>query len=173
MTDQSFNALISLLEQEEAIYSEMASLLDKEREALLAMALDRLGELTSRKETLALRIKAMDESRRLLARRLGAAFGLDPEQITLVALCRLAPPEIAMRLSRIGIRLKETVKLCQTTNDFNARAAHRGMELVSGSIEYLIAQADPAGKVYQAPGARGYAAAGRRPGSSGFISRQV
>lgn len=178
MTHQSFEALISLLEQEAAIYEEMALLLDQEREALLGLALDRLGELTSRKETLGLRIKAMDESRKLLARRLGAAYGLAPDQVTLTTLGKLAPPDTAQRLGRIGQRLRETVERCQAVNDYNARAAHRGMDLVSGAIEYLIAQADPAGQVYQAPrpaGARGGYPPARRPGvgASGFISRQV
>lgn len=177
MTNQSFEALITLLDQEEAIYGEMASLLDQEREALLAMAMDRLGELTSRKETLGLRIKAMDESRKLLARRLGNAFGLAPDQVTLSNLCRLAPTEMGLRLNRCGLKLKETVERCQAVNEFNAKATHRGMELVSGAIEYLIAQADPAGKVYQAPRptARGGYPPARRPGTgaSGFISRQA
>lgn len=175
MINSQLEALITLLEQEEAIYSEMAILLDEERAALVAMATDRLGEVVARKETLALRIKAMDESRKLLARRLGAAYGLSPERITLVDLCRQAPPELAMRLSRSGLKLKQTVQRCQEVNDYNARAATRGRELVSGAIEYLIAQADPAGNVYQAPKAKGGygAAAGRRPGYSGFISRQA
>lgn len=175
MTQQSFEALISLLEQEEAIYKEMALLLEQERDALLAMTMDRLGEVTSRKETLALRIKALDESRKLLARRLGSAFGLDPDQVTLVTLCqKAATPDIAMRLSRVGLSLKAAVQHCKEINDYNARAASQGMSLVTGAIEYLIAQADPAGKVYQSPRpkAGGYSPA-RRPVSATFISRQV
>jgi flagellar biosynthesis/type III secretory pathway chaperone len=174
MINTQLEALITLLEQEEAIYGEMAILLAEERDALLAMAMDRLGQLTARKETLALRIKAMDESRKMLARRLGDAFGLSPDQVTLAGLCRQAPPELAMRLSQIGLKLKETVQHCQSVNEHNARAATRGRELVTGAIEYLIAQADPAGNVYQAPKAKGgYGAAGRRPGHAGFISRQA
>lgn len=172
MINQSFDALIALLEQEDAIYGEMAILLDQEREALLAMALDRLGEITSRKETLALRIKAMDESRKLLARRLGTALGLDPDSITLSGLGEAVPPELSRRLARIGQALKQTVLRCQAVNEFNARAASRGMNLVTSSIEYLIAQADPAGKLYEAPRGKGYGGA-RRPGASGFISRQA
>lgn len=177
METQSFLALISLLEQEEAIYGEMATLLDEEREALLAMALDRLGELTSRKETLALRIKAMDESRKLLARRLGTFFCLEPDQVTLSALGRHAPAHLAAPLQAAGEKLRATVERCQAINEYNARAASRGMSLVASSIEYLIAQADPVGKLYQAPvrGARagGYGASLRRASGSGFIQRQA
>jgi len=172
MMHQSLTALIGLLEQEETIYREMAVLLDEEREALLGMAVERLGEITARKETLVLRIKALDESRKLLARRLGDACGLKPEEVTISRLCLIAPPETAARLSRIGQALRATLERCQAVNTFNERAASRGMSLIGGAIEYLIAQADPLGKLYQAPRAKGYGPA-LRHGASGFISRQV
>lgn len=179
MMIQTFQALLALLEQEESIYSEMATLLEQEREALLAMKVDRLGQIASRKETLGLRIKAMDESRKMLSRRLGAALGLESDKITLTVLSQVAPADVGVRLGQIGQKLKQIVLKCQAANEFNARAACRGLDLVSGAIEYLIAQADPAGKLYQAPkkgkALGGYGAGGsnRFSGPSGFISRQV
>ena len=172
MLTQTYAALISLLEQEEAIYGEMAVALNEEREALLAMAADRLGELASRKETLALRVKALDESRKLLARRLESALGIPPEELTVTRLVQHAPSGMGERLRRVGQTLRQSVERCQAVNQFNERAARRGMSLLGGAIQYLIAQADPAGKLYQAPRPKGYAAGGHS-GASGFISRQV
>jgi flagellar biosynthesis/type III secretory pathway chaperone len=171
---QSLESLIDLLKQEWAIYDEMAVLLDGEREALLAMAAGRLGEIVARKDTLALRIKALDESRKLLARRLAASCGLRTDQVTVTKLSQLAPPEGARRLIRAGKALRQIVEQCQDLNQFNAMAAHRGMDVVGGVIQHLIFHADPAGKVYHAPSGggayQGVTSGSRAPG---FISRRV
>jgi flagellar biosynthesis/type III secretory pathway chaperone len=170
---QPIESLISLLQQEHAIYCEMASLLAEERQALLAMAFAQVSELAGRKETLALRIKALDESRKLLARRLGAQCGLPSDQVTVNDLAACVPGPQAQRLRTVGAALRHAVQQCQELNRHNERAARRGLELVTGAIHHLIDAADPAGKVYQAPHAPGYPAARRgKGGSSGFLSRE-
>ena len=156
----------------------MAELLALEREAMLAMAMDRLGEVVARKETLALRLKALDESRRALARRLASLCGASSDQLTISDLCQSAPPFVAAELRRSGQRLREAVLNCQSINDFNARAARRGLQLVGDVIHHLIDQADPTGKLYEAPRPRpkGYAGSASGRGSAlggGFISRKA
>jgi flagellar biosynthesis/type III secretory pathway chaperone len=172
--NRHYEALIDLLLQEEAIYRELTELLDEEREAMLRLAVERLGEIVSRKETLGLRIKALDESRKVLARRLGTQLGLATDQVTVTNLCGRAPRSVAERLETIGRRLRRTVTACQEKNAYNARAATRGMELVASAIGHLIAQADPAGKVYQATRrpTQSYATLSKTSGS-GWISRRV
>ncbi|HOE96936.1 MAG TPA: flagellar protein FlgN [Candidatus Sumerlaeota bacterium] len=174
MSEQPYESLLTLLGEERAIYEEMADLLDQEREAMLAMAVDRLAEIVARKETLALRIKALDESRRVLARRLGAALGLPPHELTISELYAAAPAEIAGRLRAVGAALREVVVRCREINQFNERAARRGLELVGGAIQTLLEQADPTGKVYEAPRprARGYGGP-VAPGGGGIFSRQA
>lgn len=176
MDTQSFESLISLLQQEHAIYCEMAELLAGEREAMLAMAAARVTELTARKQTLVLRIKALDESRKLLARRLGAQCGLDPDGVTLTTLCEFADAPHALRLRTVGEALRQAVLHCQELNRFNERAARRGLELVSGVIQQLIDQADPAGRLYQPPAGGGGYPRPRRSGAggqSGYLSHEA
>jgi flagellar biosynthesis/type III secretory pathway chaperone len=174
MSYQAFQALGTLLQHEQAIYEQMAGLLEQEREALLAMAADRLGEIVAQKETLALRVKALDESRKVLARRLGALIGLTPDQVTVANLCAQAPAELAGPLAQAGEGLRRVVLRCQEINAFNAQAANRGLELVSGMMEHLLERADPAGKVYQPPAAgRAYPGAGRRTVAASLISHQA
>ena len=174
MISESLEALIDLLGQERLIYDEMAELLDQEREAMLAMAMDRLGEVVARKETLVLRIKALDESRKVLARRLGTAFSLPPTRLALAELCHHAPPPYDEELDRAGRDLRTSLEHCQSKNEFNARAARRGLELINTAIHHMIDQSDPAGKVYHAPRKRGrLQSVGGVQGQSGFISRQI
>lgn len=169
-----FEALIDLLQQEETIYQEMALLLSQERDALSALAVERLGEIVARKETLALRIKALDESRKVLARRLAQSLRFPENEITISLLCSQAPGPQAQRLRQIGDSLRRCVEHCKQLNDHNERAVARGMDLINDAIQYMIDSADPTGKVYQAPGAKG--AYGGRAGHAarpGLISRQV
>lgn len=171
-----FDSLISLLAQEQAIYAELAVLLGEERTALRAMNASLLGEIVSRKETLALRVKALDESRRILANRLGRELGLPSDEVTVTRLASLAPPALGARLNEIGQSLKEVVLECQRINKENKRAAMHGSEIMGGMVEYLIKGVDPHGAVYQAPlqGAKGaYGSSPARHEGPRLISRQV
>lgn len=173
MVVKAFESLIDLLSQEQAIYNEMAGLLDSEREAMLTMATERLDAIVSCKETLALRLKALDESRKMLASRLGNVQGLPPDQVTITKLSETAPSSVAERLRRTGAQLRETVERCRVINQFNARAAIRGVEMVSGAIEQLITTADPVGKLYAKPTSKGGYGTAVRRSVSGFITRQA
>jgi hypothetical protein len=143
---------------------------------MLAMAIARLGEIASRKETLALRIKALDESRKLLARRLGQELNIPPDQVTVTRLCAQAPSAVATRLELAGRTLRETVMTCRELSENNACAARKGLELTGGMIDFMIREADPAGRLYTAPRPNakrgGYTGMSQTKGS-GFISRQA
>lgn len=168
--------LVTLLGEEHEIYGELAGVLELEHAALLAMEVSELGVCTSRKETLALRLRALDESRRLIAGRLATLLGVPKEAVTITRLCGAAGGAASVRLQLAAERLKMVVQRCHELNQVNSIAARKGLELASGAIQFLLAPPDPAGRVYQSPrgGARGYAAAGSRPAQApGLISRQV
>jgi flagellar biosynthesis/type III secretory pathway chaperone len=175
-SQQDYEALIDLLEQEEAIYREMLALLDEEREAMLRMRVDQVMRLTSRKETLALRVKALDESRKMLARRLAAGLGTPPDQVTVTRLCEQAPFGVAKRLAAAGDRLRQVVAACKTKNEANGRTAACGMNVIAGAMDHLIAHADPTGVVYRPSrrdGHGGYARLTKAVPSLGLVSRQA
>lgn len=174
----SCESLIELLHEELSIYAELAGLLEAERAAMHAMALDALTRATAAKDTLLLRIKALDESRKLLAQRLASELGLPRDEVTLTRLAQVAPAPQAAQLRAAGNALRERVEQCQALNRHNALAAERGLDLVNRGIQYLVETADPAGRVYQKshkPAAYGPQATLKRTGSTpaGFISRQV
>lgn len=164
-----FDDLISLLLEEAAIYRQMSALLAEEREALLSMAASDLAEICARKETLALRVKALDESRKLLSDRLGRRFGIAPADLTVSTLCRLAPKPVAERLDAARKELRELALECKNLNEANSRAARRGVDLITSAVEFLLADPDPAGRVYQKKG--GYGAPARR--SPEVVSHQA
>ncbi|MEN6626583.1 MAG: flagellar protein FlgN [Candidatus Sumerlaeia bacterium] len=171
MITTHFESLIALLGQEQAIYEEMAEVLRAEGEALTSMAAHKLAELVSRKETLVLRVKALDESRRLLARRLGAALGLTGADLTVSRLAARAEGGMGWRLIAAGESLRAVIDECRKLNEKNGIAARRGLDLIGDAARWLIEQADPSGPVYR-PGrkATAYTSAGRGPA---FISREA
>lgn len=174
MLTEHYEALIALLGQEQAIYEEMAGLLAVEGEALTQMAAHRLAEIVTRKETLVLRVKALDESRRLLARRLGAALGISSADLTLKNMAARSSNGMGRRLIAAGDSLRATIEQCRKINEHNSIAARRGLDLIGDAARWLIEQVDPAGPVYR-PGRSGrgqaaYGATGRGPA---FISREA
>jgi flagellar biosynthesis/type III secretory pathway chaperone len=173
---QDYEALIDLLAQEEAIYRDMLVLLDEEREAMLRMRVDQVMRLTSRKETFVLRVKALDESRKMLARRLAAALGMPSDQVTVTRLCDSAPAGVAKRLAAAGAQLRHAVGACKAKNDANGQTAACGMKVIAGAMDHLIAHADPTGVVYRPSrrdGHGGYARLAKTVPSLGLVSRQA
>ena len=161
MTTEAFDALLGLLAQEEAIYTEMADLLEREQKALGAMAAGALGELAARKETLALRVKALDESRRVLARRLGASLGLEQDQVTISRLATGVGGDTGRRLTAAGVSLRGVVERCRRLNEANGLAARRGLDLIAGAARWLVEQSDPAGPIWRPGKAGAYGAPAR------------
>lgn len=175
MNTKPFEALIKLLQQEQVIYEELAQLLEIERQALLSMEADQVGQIVSRKQTLALRVKTLDESRKMLSRRLGTLCGLRFEQVTTTQLAKCAPAGVGERLRRAARDLRGVVEHCQQVNKYNDGAARKAVDLLGGAIEYMIQQADPVGQVYT-PGKRAQSGgsssgAGKSTGGPGLISR--
>ena len=166
--EKSWDDLVRLLEEETEIYGRMGELLQGEREALLHLEAARLAEICSEKETLGLRIKALDESRKILSERLGRRFAIPCDRLTLSELCRRAPLEKSERLQRARGELRRRAHHCKQLNDYNSRAARRGLDLMNGAIDFLLTEGDPAGKVYEKSGGYG---PGRK--SPSMISQQV
>ena len=155
--------LIALLEEEAAIYGRIGALLEREQKALLGLEVSELGEIASQKEMLALRIKTLDESRQIMSARLGAGLGMGPGEVTVSALCDAIRrglldtgasdrAQLADRLDEVRQKLKDRAESCRGINEINSRAARRGLDLISGAIEHLLTEADPAGHLYQKKG---------------------
>ena len=167
---QAFEDLIKLLEEESEIYGEMGELLEAEQDALRRLAAPELGEITARKETLALRVKDLDESRKVMSEGLGRRLEIAPEELTVTALCERAPASASRRLHQVRTTLRDRASACKAINDYNSRAARRGLDLVSGAIGYLLQDADPTGKVYKKKGGYGQASRHVRPA---MVSQEV
>src|SRR5262245_52855717 len=101
--------LITLLGEEAAIYAGLAGTLELESTALLKSEVVRIGELGSKKETLALRLKALDESRKLIAKRFATLLGVPANLITVSRLAKAAGGLDGQRLANAAARLKALV----------------------------------------------------------------
>lgn len=169
-TRKAFQDLIDLLVEETQIYAELASLLEVERDALKRLRAPLLEEIAAKKDTLGLRLKALGESRLILARRMGRGFGIASDELTVTELTHFAPRDLRGTLDRARTELRDQVLACKKVNEYNSMTATQGIDLVRSAIGFLIADHDPAGKIYERKGTYGRVAKSARPV---MISKQV
>jgi len=169
-TRKAFQDLINLLVEETQIYGELASLLEAERDALTRLRASLIEEIAAKKDTLGLRIKALGESRLILARRMGQGFGIASDELTITELLKFVPRDMRRELEHARTKLRSQAMACKKANEYNSMAAAQGVDLMRSAIGFLVADHDPAGKIYQRKGAYGRLAKNPRPA---IVSKQI
>jgi len=148
-----FDKLISILHGELQLYRRLQGVLAEEQEALQALAAERLLALANEKDSLALQLKALDESRRLAIESIAERFGQEEaESLRLGDIAALAPETEAAELRRLGAELRAAVEGGQTRNVSNRCLANHSLQIVREAIR-VLAQPDEIHKTYRPKGA--------------------
>jgi flagellar biosynthesis/type III secretory pathway chaperone len=108
----SIESLIGILEEEVRGYSELLSLLRKEKEAILSFRPGEIEEMAKEKDALVLKLRLLDDERKRLLREQVAEEGLEPDLMTLYQRTgdgRL--PELRSRLKSLLIGIQELNEL--------------------------------------------------------------
>jgi flagellar biosynthesis/type III secretory pathway chaperone len=122
--------LLDILSRQHRIYLDILTLTEEEHAALARRRPDSILETTRRKETMALQIKTLEESRRAIYRRLGRQWGIPTEELRLQDAIARCTGDLSVRLSEIRDALRDvTVKL----TEYSAR----NMRLCQGGIETI------------------------------------
>ena len=127
--------LSSILTQELMLYEQVREMLGAEREALVSGRPETVLEIVRRKETLLLKIRTLDESRRLICLRLAKAWRVPVSEVDLREAERRAEPKTALRLSDLRRRLTECLDKLRQQNDMNALICRNGTELIRQVVE--------------------------------------
>ncbi|MCX7014696.1 MAG: flagellar protein FlgN [Candidatus Sumerlaeota bacterium] len=148
-----YRGLVSILERELELHRRLADLLDEEQRALKGLDAERLLVLANEKDGLALQLRALDESRRLLMESIASLLGRDgAEGMRLIEVAAQAPEPEARELMRLRDALRELVETGETRNTTNRYLANHSLETVREAIRAL-AQADDIHKTYRPKGA--------------------
>lgn len=113
------NDLADILFRNVELYEEMAGQLEEERLAFQSHSIDNLDKNLKQKETIILKIKALEETRQRVMSALGKAARLDPKQLTFSRLLELAADPLKDRLSAIRQSLREKIEKTNELNSFN------------------------------------------------------
>ncbi len=152
--ERLYTQLIELLEQETSLYQDLLQILRDETDRLVANDAMGLLRVTRRKDTIALRIRSLEESRFLLMDKFGAALGRSAETLTVSDLCAVAPERTSERLSRVRQGARSVVEKATALNARNGRLAENSMRLLHGAMETLHQQLRAASQIVHGYGPR-------------------
>lgn len=111
--------LLTLLQQEVALFEELLFVVEKEREVVESYRIEDLLESSKEKETCLIKIKMVEESKRSLIHRLSREFNVTPDELTLSKLCSITDHPTSLQLETFHIRLTELMKQIQGLNQMN------------------------------------------------------
>jgi len=127
------DSLIDLLKREIAVYKELQATIAHEKTILLKPSLERILESNSKKETVILKAKMLEEGRLKLLKKITKMLDLEEKEINLTTLCSYADP----------VQEKE-LKECQSVLN-GLLAKNREMnkkELLDYSLHFLQGSVD-------------------------------
>jgi flagellar biosynthesis/type III secretory pathway chaperone len=157
--------LTAILKEQLALYDQVAELLEEERSALISKRPDQVLALVRRKETLLLRIKTLDESRRLVCARIAHEWRVPPASVTLreVEKKMAGSPTadtLAADLPDLRRRMTQCMEKLREGNARNVKICQNGIDVIRRIVQ-SAAEADAQtnrggyGPKYGRPGAAG------------------
>jgi len=141
--ERLFEQLIALLARETDLYRALLDILSREKDALLANDADGVLEITRRKDTLAMQIRSLEESRFLLMDKFARALERRADELTLADLSETAPESLRAPLAAARDRLRAAVEQVTRSNDRNRTLVECSMRLLHGAIETIQKQLRP------------------------------
>ena len=127
-----------ILSRNAELYEEMTGELAGEREAFTAHCLDSVNGSMKKKEIIVLKIRALEESRQTVMKKLAVTAGVEPDALTWQTLVELAD-ERALK-DRLGLarnRLLTAMNKTDELNRFNRSLIERLMKINYDTAEHL------------------------------------
>ncbi|MCX7044096.1 MAG: flagellar protein FlgN [Candidatus Sumerlaeota bacterium] len=138
--DQLYSQLIAILTREAEQYLALEEILGEETARLVANDAEGVIAVTRRKDTLALQIRSLEESRFLLTDKFARSLGRKADGLTVSDLCETAPPRLASALCQARDGLKAVVERASVLNDRNRQLAENSLRLIQGTMEIFQRQ---------------------------------
>jgi len=129
--------LISLLNEERALYQSLLSTLQKERKAIIRSEIIRITECTKEKENLILKIRVLEEQRINYLDALATVLGISVDTLTLRELSRRVDESYATQLDDCSTGLGALIQSIQEVNASNKALVSHSLDLIRGSLSLL------------------------------------
>jgi flagellar biosynthesis/type III secretory pathway chaperone len=142
-----FEKFLGLLEQQTELYRMLLSVIDDEKNAVIAANLDKLNEAGKSKENLLLKLRILEEQRKHVLDELARHLKQPMETLTLAKLSELVGPPHAHRLADCRSMLLELIGKIRQANADNRDLFAHSLNLVRASVN-LISSLTSSSPVY-------------------------
>jgi len=132
-----WEALADVLRKETVLYRELYELCEHERDVLVNFSTPELLENNSRKETIILKARLLDESRAKLVARIAEALGIEADGIDLTTLAGYAGRRHGAVLRELQAVLREILVRLDERNERNKVLVSSSIQHVQKSIEFI------------------------------------
>ena len=128
---------LNLLNGEAALYRELLSVLEDERNAIIRSNVGELGKTGKEKEKLLHKIRTIDEQRQIMIKDLAQSLRCSHHGLTITKLAELVETPYAVRFKRLCSNLLPLAKTVRDVNDGNKALLRHSVELVRSSFAFL------------------------------------
>lgn len=128
---------IGLLEQQTELYRLLLTVIDAEKNAVIAANLEKLNEACKTKENLLLKLRILEEQRKHLLDKLANHFKQPSGTLTLAKLSELVGQPHAHRLADCRTMLLEIIGKIRQANEDNRDLFAHSLNLVRASVNLI------------------------------------
>ena len=131
------NKFLGLLNQVSELYQSLLTVLDKEKNAVIAANLEKLNEAGKIKDNLLLKLRILEEQRIHLSEQLADHLDRPLTELTLTKLSQWVQEPYAHQLKRCRSRLLTLLTKIQELNEHNKALFSHSIDLVKVSVNLL------------------------------------
>lgn len=134
---RELDKLLEILSRELRCYGELAELLSEERDLLSSDDPKKLEELVKRQETIVLELRALEEAKLPLMRKIAGMKGLSSARPTLSQLADLLEEPYGSIISGYVERIRSLLSEIEELNAGNSYLTSKALEFVDGALRML------------------------------------
>jgi len=131
------DSLIQVLEEQIKVYRQLLEVVRKEKDILVSANLDDLNENNRNKETLLIKVRALESDRLGLAGEVYANMSLPGETPRLLEIARHLPDEAGNKLRSIHSVLELLLKRVQEYNRQNEQLVQSALNNITGAMNAI------------------------------------
>jgi flagellar biosynthesis/type III secretory pathway chaperone len=146
------DSLIGLLKREIAVYRELQATIANEKIILLKPSLERLLESNSKKETVILKAKMLEEGRLKLVRKMAKMLDLEENEVNLTILCSHADSYQQTDLKECQSTLNTLLAESSQMNQNNKELLNYSLHFLQGSVDFIHSLLSSASACYMPSG---------------------
>lgn len=148
MTPESLDpvkALEQVLRQQIEMYEQYEGHLRADQELMSKLKIAELEQNNKMKNTLVLKLQAMDQARQALVKQVAAQYKISEEVVTIRDICKVLSTEVSDRLLALRERLLTIMQSLKGLQEQTTTLANASMQWVNGSMATLKKLLTPTG----------------------------